>query len=576
MTATAVAVSGLTVVTTRQPGAVLQDLDLQVGDAEFIGLAGETGSGKTTLGLALLGFSPTGLKRSAGTVDVRGTAMSSAARGVLRARRGGTISYVPQDPGTALNPGLRLRSGFRELLRAHGIRDRGEQDKRIGDLLAAVGLPTAPEFLGRYPHQLSGGQKQRVTIAMAFVCQPSVVVMDEPTTGLDAAVKMQVIELIRQLGRSQRTSVILISHDIRMLLAAADRLVVMYAGRIVEDGPAAEVAATPRHPYTRRLLAALPDPAGQHVPRALPGAAPGPAERGTGCDFAARCDFAADECRAAVPLLRAAGPGQYARCVRLEDIGPGPAPAAPVGRRPAKGVPFLEVSALTARYGKSVVTRGVDVRVGRGECVAIVGESGSGKTTIARAIAGLHSDYTGTVSADGRLVERSVTRRPPADRRLMQYVFQNPYASLNPRRSVAGSVALAARAVLGVSRADAEATAARLIGLVGLRADQLTALPRDLSGGERQRVALARALACEPSMLICDEVTSSLDVSVQAGIVTLLQRLQAEQGLTMLFITHDLALAGSISDTTLVLRDGKVVEHGPTGEVLENLGRARQ
>ena len=251
--------------------------------------------------------------------------------------------------------------------------------------------------------------------------------------------------------------------------------------------------------------------------------------------------------------------------------GPRPAAAAPAARAAAgPRAPYLTVAGLTARYGQSVATRDVTIEIGRGECVALVGESGSGKTTIARSIAGLHSEYEGTVSVDGRRLAPSVTRRPAADRRLIQYVFQNPYASLNPRRSVAGSVALAAGTVLGIGRADAQAAAARMIELVGLRPDQLAALPRDLSGGERQRVALARALVCEPDVLVCDEVTSSLDVSVQAGIVTLLRRLRAERGLTMLFITHDLALAASISDAAVVLRGGLVVEDGPTGEVLSN------
>ena len=569
--AAAVTVSGLTVATVRQPGTVLQDLDLRVGAAEFVGLAGESGSGKTTLGLALLGYSPPGLRPAAGTAEVHGTVMTGAPRGLLRGLRGATISYVPQDPGTALNPGLRIRSGFREVLRAHGVRNRRDQDDRMSDLLTAVGLPGGQEFRARYPHQLSGGQKQRVAIAMAFSCQPSIVVMDEPTTGLDAAVKARVIELVRQLGQSRRTSVILIAHDIRMLVAATDRLVVMYAGRIVEDGPSAAVAASPRHPYTRRLLAALPEPASGRLPQALPGTAPGPAERGVGCDFAPRCDFAAEQCRTAVPQPREAEPGHAARCVRMDELGPVPAQVTePVTRRAAPTEPFLTVSALTARHGKMAVTHAVDLAVGHGECAALVGESGSGKTTIARAIAGLHSDYAGVVSVGGRQLERAVARRSAADRRLIQYVFQNPYASLNPRRAVAGSVALAARAVLGLNRADAEAAAARMIDLVGLRADQLTARPRDLSGGERQRVALARALVCQPDVLICDEVTSSLDVSVQAGVVTLLRRLQEERNLTMLFITHDLALAASISDTTIVLRGGEVVERGLTGEVLSN------
>ncbi len=513
-------VAGLRVAVVATGEPVLAGVDLEVAPGEIVGLAGETGSGKTTLGLALLGFTAPGLRVVGGAASVAGTTLTGRTPAELQPLRGPVVSCVPQDPATALNPGLRVGDTVREVLRAHGIRDRATADARTAELFAAVGLPDSPAFRRRFPHQLSGGQQQRVAIAVAFAFTPRLVVMDEPTTGLDVSTTRMVVDLVRTLAERDGTSVVFISHDLRLLLTFADRVVVMLGGEIVEEGAAATLRTTARHPYTRRLLAAVP-----------------PVTSGTGGTGAAgvAADAAAD-----APAL---GPGAGSRYA-------------------------LELAAVTARHGDTAVTHAVDLRIAPGECLALVGESGSGKTTLARCVAGFHDRYDGDVLLADHVLPRAVEARRRAQLKSVQYVFQNPYGSLNPRRTVGASIALAGHWLRGLDRRAAWAEALRLVERVGLRADHLDALPHQLSGGQRQRIALARALMAEPDVLVCDEVTSSLDVSVQAEIVTLLQDLQAERSLAMLFITHDLALARTVAGRTAVLLAGSVVEEGATDEVL--------
>ncbi|HEY0217423.1 MAG TPA: ABC transporter ATP-binding protein [Cellulomonas sp.] len=498
-----VRVAGLRVEVHATGEAVLPGIDLDVPDGQVIGLAGETGSGKSTLALALLGHVSPGLRQARGTVEVAGTRVTGAAPGVLRSVRGRVVAYVPQDPSSALNPSMRVGAAFAEVLRAHGVRAVTDQEHRMATLFAAVGLPATPDFLRRYPHELSGGQKQRVAIAIAFALEPRVVVMDEPTTGLDVSTTQAVVALVRDLSARTGSSVVFVSHDLRLLLGFTDRLVVMRSGEIVEDLPAATFAVQARHPYARALLAALPGG-------------------------------------------RSASGG-------------------------AEGRPFaLELAAVGARYGATPVTHDVSLRLPVGECLAVVGESGSGKTTLARCVAGFHPDYDGDVLVDDVVVPRAVAHRSAGLRRSVQYVFQNPFASLNPRRAVGDSVALAATSLTGAGRRAAWDATRTLFERVGLREDHLRALPHELSGGQCQRVALARALVVDPRVLVCDEVTSSLDVSVQAEIVALLQELQRERGLSMLFITHDLALAQTVAGRTAVLLQGQVVEQGASTQVLRD------
>jgi peptide/nickel transport system ATP-binding protein len=495
-------VDGLRVV--AGPATILDGVVLSLRPGEVVGVAGETGSGKTTLGLAFLGFQRVGLQRVAGSARLQGEDLESMGSEQLRSVRGRLVAYVPQDPRTALNPALRVGDSVREVLAAHGVTDRRAQDERVETLFEAVGLAPGAEYQTRFPYQLSGGQQQRVAIAIGFALHPAVVVLDEPTTGLDAATKAGIVRLIHDLSQRERCSVLLISHDLRMLLASTDRIIVMRSGRIVEDAPSSSLPGAAQHPYTVQLLAALPDDRAHRV------------------------------------------------------------------RTPSVGEPgILGVRSLSARYGPTVATQAVTLDLAAGKCLALVGESGSGKSTIARCIAGFHSEYEGSIELDGRTLARDVGQRPHAERRQIQYVFQNPYSSLNPRRTVGSTLVDAAKTSRGVSSKVAHDEAHAVLVQVGLHEGLLRVLPHALSGGQRQRAALARALLAKPRILICDEVTSSLDVSVQAGIIALLAALQRQGGLSMLFITHDLALVSAVADRTMVLQAGTIVEEGPTAEVIE-------
>jgi peptide/nickel transport system ATP-binding protein len=485
---------------------VLDGVSLEVAPGEIVGIAGETGSGKSTLGLALLGHCEPGLVLTGGSVSMGSTVISGSSPRTLQDLRGRDVSYVPQDPARALNPGLRVGDQFREVMRAHGVRARAKQEERISELLDAVGLTSDRSIRRRFPHQLSGGQQQRITIATAFLLHPRLVVMDEPTTGLDVSTKRGVIELVRRLSEDQGTSIVFISHDLQLLLSFVDRIAIMYRGQFLEQGTVADVVGSPRSGYTKALLGALPK-----TPRTI---------------------------RDDITSLR------------------------------SEFIEELRVEGLSARHGDAVVTHDITFAVERGRCLALVGESGSGKTTIARCIVGLHAQYEGRILLEERLLARDVGRRPQPDMAAIQYVFQNPYGSLNPRRSVGASIALVARWLRELGRREADTEALRYAELVGLRSDQLGVLPHELSGGQRQRAALARALIAQPQLLICDEVTSSLDVLVQRGIIELLMSIQAKSDLSMLFITHDLALARAISDRTLVLHRGAAVEEGSTEQIL--------
>jgi peptide/nickel transport system ATP-binding protein len=564
---------GIRVTTAHPEETILGDVELKIRAGEFVGLAGETGSGKTTLGMLLLGYLRSGLLLREGSVKIGDREMVGRTDRELKDDRGARVAYVPQDPGTALNPGLRIGKAIREVFRAHGLSDRQRCEARIASLFEALELPSDPAFLARYPHQLSGGQQQRVVIAIGFALHPAVMVMDEPTTGLDAMAKHQVIELVRNLSRTEGSIVLLISHDLPLLLSSADRLLVLYAGRIVEDAPAAVIRESPRHPYTRALLAALPNSRGA-ISSGLAGTSPGPAERGRGCDFAARCSFADADCSILTPPVNRFPHGVKVRCRREEAMNVVGEPSLGSAAGEPRGAPstttkLLQVDAVSAYHATTKVTYELDFDIGPGECLAVVGESGSGKTTLARCIAGLHSAYRGRVLIDGQPLSASVGARGPEERRAIQYVFQNPYASLNPQRSVGDSIAWAAELLGGKSRADAMNDVERVAAAVGLQRHHLTAYPRNLSGGECQRAALARALVVRPRLLVCDEVTASLDISVQAGMISLLRQLQEEHHLALLFITHHIALAAALCSRVIVLHQGHIVESGASRTVFD-------
>lgn len=495
-------VDGLTVIGRPSDVEIISGVSITVKRGEILGLVGESGSGKTTLGLSLLAHCKRGTQITGGHVLVGEQDLAGLTERGVRELRGRAVAYIPQSPASALNPALRLGVQLSEALHDASLSGAQVMD-RVREVLREVALPDDDAFLRRYPHQLSGGQQQRVAIAMAFVGRPDVIVLDEPTTGLDVTTQAHVLETIRSMTRDYGTAGVYISHDMAVVADLADDIAVMYRGEVVERGRAADVLSDPQHSYTRQLLMA-------------------------------------------VPLLKTSGHAD-------------PEP---------KEEPLLRISDLAAGYGRTQVLTGIDVSVSRGECVALLGESGSGKTTLSRSVAGLHHQFTGEILFDGDPLATSSYRRTAEQRRRVQYVFQNPYEALNPRKRVREQILGPYRHLVG-RPADPDGVVAEALERAALPASYADRFPEQLSGGERQRVCIARAVATGPDLLVCDEITSALDVSVQAEIVKLLRNLQ-DQGMSLLFVTHNIALVSNIADRVAILNRGEIVEYGPVGEVMSS------
>jgi peptide/nickel transport system ATP-binding protein len=568
---TAVTVRDLRIELVSSGVDVVDEIMIEVRAGEVLGLVGESGSGKTTVGMALMGYCRPGGHVTGGEVVIDGRNLATLPAGELRRLRGGTVSYIPQDPGTALNPALRIGLQLSEMLDAHaGDTTAESRHARVRETLEEVALPSDDDFLRRYPHQLSGGQQQRVAIAMAFACRPHVIVCDEPTTGLDVTTQARVLKTVRELCQSHQVAALYVSHDLAVVAELADHVAVMYAGRIIERGPRDAIFSHPRHPYTRKLLRAVPDLAGKRAVVGIPGRAPLPGQRPAGCFFEPRCDLAIDRCREQFPPPTEFAGGQRVYCYRAADA-PGELPTTGEPAAPAQaGDVVVSIEHLDARHGSHHTLFDIDLEVRRNECVALVGESGSGKTTLARCVAGLHRDYTGEIKLDAKHLQESSRQRSSLARKQIQYVFQNPYASLNPRRTVGQTIARQLQLFFPGAKRDTGRRVSECLERVALSAGAANRFPDQLSGGERQRVAIARALAAEPSLLVCDEITSALDVSVQAAIVDLLRQLRADTGLSLLFITHNLALIRTIADRVIVMTEGRIVESGATLEVFNS------
>lgn len=563
---------------------VLYKVNLSIAPGEAFGLVGESGCGKSTVAYQLMGYRRENFRIQHGSVLFQGVDLAKCDREELDRLRGNRISLVPQNPTTALSPGMRVGRQLIEVLQFHAAY-AGEEKRRCEELFRLVGLPDHSSIGNRYPHQLSGGQQQRVCIAMALACKPDLLVLDEPTTGLDVTTQEQIIELLADLRTRLAMSMLYVTHDLGLLAQIADRVGVMYAGRMVEIAATRELFAKPRHPYTRGLIASIPQI--DRVHRKTGVILRGLLRRDQlppGCPFQPRCDYAEPSCATNPQRLEHAGPYHEVACQRWRTI----ASASPIQRkdetedpRVIRPEPLLRVDSIRLGYG----TRQTWLRVGtrqladvavdlsfailEGETFALVGESGSGKSTVARAVSGLLAPKDGEIRFEGKPLSGSIKERSPDLRRRIQYIFQNPDASLNPRARVRSILARPLEMFTDLDSRAIQAKVAAALEDVRLDASYAARFPDQLSGGERQRVAIARALVADPKLLLCDEILSALDVSVQANVLSLLQRLRGEHNLSMLFISHDLAVVRSLADRVGVLFRGRLTEIGPVEDIFK-------
>jgi len=554
---------------------IVEGVDLRVMPGESIAIVGESGSGKSVTARAILDLLPDNLTAD-GTVDIGGRPFLRIDAAERRRMRGADVAFIMQDPFTMLNPVVRVVDQVTAALTdAEGHRlSRQARRAEATARLAEVGI-VDPAVLDLFPFELSGGMRQRVAIAAAVAENPKVLIADEPTTALDVTTQQEVLALLDRLRRDHHMGLVLITHDLRVAFSTCDRVYVMYAGEIVEAAACDDMRVGPRHPYSAALLTADP-PIDRRVSElpTIPGAVPAPGNRPHGCRFADRCAFVEPACRDERVALQPVSDRRSVRCRRADEIeaelrAVAAVPDAEILETLERDRPLVTMRKARKTFGSTVAVVGADFDVFAGESVGVVGESGSGKTTMARMIVGLTHPDSGSVNVDGiELAGRKPSRRDWAHvRATAQMAFQDPYSTLNPSRSVGSALTDGLRLA---GRADLRRGAEELLERVGLPASYVKRRPSQLSGGERQRVAIARALSRDPKILVCDEIVSALDVSVQAHILNLLRELQDDLGLTYVFITHDLAVVRQITDRVYVFERGVIVESGRTDAVLDD------
>jgi peptide/nickel transport system ATP-binding protein len=580
----------VTFYTPRGTIRAVRDASFEVHRGEVLGIVGESGCGKSTVAFAALGYLP-GTAVVDGSIRLEGQDINDLSEGALRDLRGGRVAMVYQDPGTSLNPTMRVGPQLEETLREHLNLSEDAARSRTLELFADVGLSDPERIVRSYPHELSGGMQQRVVIAMALACEPHLLVMDEPTTGLDVTTEATILDLVAELKDRVNAGIIFVSHNLGVVARVADRVVVMYAGETIEEAPVRDLFKQARHPYTAGLLECVPRPVevGEVIPRlrSIPGSVLPASELSPDeCLFAARCPLATDRCREHAPPILQLDGGHQTRCIYPDQVRPeiwGHAEPRETADLDPNAEPVLKVDHLEVFYEtgrKKYVVAGpvdppvravvdVDFEVKPGRTLGIVGESGSGKSTAARAIVGLTPRTGGSIELDHEELAQLVESRDSESQAAIRMIFQNPTASLNPRLPIKHSIVRALRRFSGLSHADAERRAGELMEAVGMEASHLERFPGEFSGGQQQRIALATAFAANPQLIVADEAVSALDVSVQAQVLNLLADRQLESGVAYVFITHDLGVVRYISDDILVLYAGHIAEIGATEAVLE-------
>ncbi len=566
----------------------LRNVSFTLHSGEALGIVGESGCGKSTLGWSIVNFlGANGFIRS-GSIRFEGEELVGRSNTELQQLRGNRIAMVFQDPMQALNPSLRLGEQMREVLTYHQSMSVAAATTRCVEMLERVHMPDAAGVLNRYPHQISGGQQQRVVIAMALLNDPSLLIMDEPTTALDVTVEATVLDLVAELRQTFDTAIIFISHNLGVIARVCDRVAVMYAGEVVEQAAVQEIFHNPRHPYTQGLIRCVPRLGVEKISSVLypiPGRVPRPDERPTGCVFSTRCQYAEDRCRSEAPLLRRLPAETVVRCHFAEQIDPDawtPPMDAEVG--PQKAPPADADIMLTGKHlkkyyrvpgssllslvglGQKKYVKAVDdvsLSVRKGATLGIVGESGSGKSTLVKSIIGLEGIDGGALEFMGIDIRGDLSKRTLDTIRELQMVFQNPDSTMNPSYTVGQQIARPLERFKTAPRSQVRDEVVRLLRAVRLNRTYYDRYPRQLSGGEKQRVGIARALASQPNLVLCDEPVSALDVSVQAAILNLLMQVQDENNATMIFIAHDLSVVRFIADFVAVMYLGQIVESGP-------------